>query len=121
MYLLNHCRTWGFYLFVSCGKEGFEIILLLRGNWKQNLFLVLIWLLKMDQWKPVITLIYLKMYYVHFAKFWGEKSFAFAVVRPEAKILYEAVWRSQSIIIHIFLFIQYNSLARQSVPFLKYI
>lgn len=121
IYLLNHCQTWGFYLFVSCGKEGFQIILLLRGNWKQDLFLVLIWVLKMDQWKPVITLIYLKVYYVHFAKMLRGKSFAFAVVWPEAKILYEAVWRSQNIIIHIFLCIQYNSLARQSVPVLKYI
>lgn len=121
IYLLNHCQIWGFYLFVSCGKGGFQIILVLRGNWKQDLFLVLIWLLKMDQWKPVITLIYLKMYYVHFAKMLRGKSFAFTVVWPEARILHEAVWKSQNIIIHVFLCIQYNSLARQSVPFLKYI
>lgn len=45
----------------------------------------------MDQCKPVITLIYLKMYYVDFAKMLRGKSFAFAVVWPGAKILHEPV------------------------------
>lgn len=45
----------------------------------------------MDQLKPVTTLIYLMMYYVHFAKMLRGKSFAFAAVWPEAKIPHEAV------------------------------
>lgn len=111
-YWINSYIYWivaifGFYLFLSCGKGGFQITLLLRGNWKQDLVSVLIWLPKMDQLKPVTTLIYLKMHYVHFTKMLRGKRFASAVVWPETKILHEAAWKSQKRIIHIFLCIQH--------------
>lgn len=77
-YRISTCVYWivakfVFYFFVSCGKGGFQITSLLSANWKQDLFLFLIWLPKMAQLKPVTTLIYLKMYYVRFAKMLREK------------------------------------------------
>lgn len=48
----------------------------------------------MDQLKPVITLIYLKMYYVHFIKMLREKALLLQLAWPEAKILYETAQRS---------------------------
>lgn len=61
----------------------------------------------MDQLKPVITLMYLKMYYVHFVKMLKEKALLLQLVGPDARTFREATQRSQKGIIHVFICIQH--------------
>lgn len=61
----------------------------------------------MDQLKPVITLMYLKMYYVYFVKMLRENALLLQLVWPDARIFREAAQRSQKGIIHLFICIQH--------------